>query len=431
MIKSILDSDLYKFTMQQAVLQLYPDAVVTFEFTSRKNTKFTQEFCVALQNEINNMGNLRLTHEEFEYLNTLKFISPSYAAYLRDYKFDPSEVKIVYNSENQTFKLTITGLWHRTILWEVPLLALISETYFKVCDTNWNNEGQEEKILLKGKLLSETNCIYADFGTRRRRNFESQERVVKTLKDNIGFVGTSNVYLAMENNIKPIGTMAHEFIMGVSALESLRYANRFALYNWNKVYNGNLGIALTDTFGTEAFFEDFDGVLARLFDGVRHDSGDPFEFANKVVNHYEKINVNHKTKTIVFSDGLNPEVAISIKKHCDEIGILCSFGIGTNFTNDYDNSPALNIVIKLRSVKKNINSQEIQVVKISDVPTKATGDVDALRVAQWTFFGNLLDEVEQDSLVPSLHGWHHADAENQPIPFEKLGDAAKKLHKKL
>lgn len=390
MIRSILDNDLYKFTMQQAVLQLYPDAVVTFEFTSRKNSKFTKEFCLALQIAIDSMGNLRLTHEEFEYLNTLKFISPSYAAYLRDYRFDPSEVKIVHNPENQTFKLTITGLWHRTILWEVPLLALISETYFRICDTNWDNVGQEEKILLKGKLLSEANCVYADFGTRRRRNFESQERVVRLLKDNVGFVGTSNVYLAMKYNVKPIGTMAHEWIMGVSALESLRYANRFALHNWNKVYNGNLGIALTDTFGTEAFFEDFDGILARLFDGVRHDSGDWFEFTNKVVDHYKKIGVNHKSKTIVFSDGLNPQVAIEIQKHCDELGILCSFGIGTNFTNDYDNSPALNIVIKLRSVRKNASSREVQVVKISDVPTKATGEENALRVAKWIFFGEAL-----------------------------------------
>lgn len=390
MIKSILDSDLYKFTMQQAVLQLHPEAVVTFEFTSRKNTKFTYEFCLKLKEEIDKMANLRLTDEEFEFLGTLRFLSPTYIAYLRDYKFDPSEVKITHNPTDQTFKMTISGLWHRTILWEVPLLALVSEVYFKICDTNWTDEGQDEKIAVKGNLLTNANCIYADFGTRRRRNFESQDRVVRTLCKYKGFVGTSNVYLAMKYKVKPIGTMAHEWIMGTSALDSLRYANRVALYNWNKVYNGNLGIALTDTFGTEAFFEDFDGVLARLFDGVRHDSGDAFEFANKVVEHYKKIGVNHKNKTIVFSDGLNPETAVSLKNHCDELGILCSFGIGTNFTNDFDGSPALNIVIKLRSVRKNANSREIQVVKISDVATKATGDKDALKVAMWTFFGEAL-----------------------------------------
>jgi len=421
MIRSILDNDLYKFTMQQAVLQLYPDAIANFEFTSRNNSKFTAQFCVELQNAIDLMGNIRLANHEFEYLNTLKFISPSYSAYLQNYRFDPSEVKIIHNAENESFKLTVTGPWHHTILWEVPLLALISETYFEVCDKKWNNFGQEEKIFTKGKLLSEANCVYADFGTRRRRNFDSQERVVRIMKDNVGFAGTSNVFLAMKYNVKPIGTMAHEWIMGVSALESLRYANRFALYNWNKVYNGNLGIALTDTFGTEAFFEDFDGILARLFDGVRHDSGDPFEFATKVINHYKKIGVHHNTKTIVFSDGLNPQIAIEIKKHCDELGILSSFGIGTNFTNSFEGSPALNIVIKLRSVRKHVDAQEVQVVKISDVSTKATGDPDALRVAKWMFFGKHLDE----DVVPSLHGWYpNADPNCQPIPIKKLSDLA-------
>lgn len=172
--------------------------------------------------------------------------------------------------------------------------------------------------------------------------------------------------------------MAHEFIMGVSELESLRYANRFALYKWAEVYKGNLGIALTDTYGTAAFFKDFDLTLSKLFDGVRHDSGCPFKFTDNVINHYKKLGITPDTKTIVFSDGLDLDLAYKINAYCLN-KIRCSFGIGTHFTNDFPNSKATNIVIKLNSINN------IPVVKLSDIDVKNTGDVKALEYAKYVF----------------------------------------------
>jgi len=394
-LESILDNDLYKFTMQQAVLELYPDAWVTAEFISRRATPVNVRFVLALQIAIGKMQKLRLNRYEGDWLGrNNSFLKPSYLGYLQGYEFDPTEVTVEFPKGKEEFtlqdvKIKLEGPWHKVILWEVPLLALISETYFEEVEKDWNHDGQEELIQLKGQLLADNNCTFADFGTRRRRCFQSQDRVVQNLVRYKGCVGTSNVFLAMQYNTKAIGTMAHEWIMGVSALESLRYANRFALNGWNKVYNGDLGVALTDTYGTGAFFEDFDKQLARLFDGVRHDSADPFEFADKVVAHYKKLRIPTDTKTIVFSDGLDCYLCVKLKQYCDARNIRCSFGIGTHLTNDY-NTPALNIVLKLRSVRRNKNSQEIQVVKLSDVPSKATGDADAVRIAKYIFLGTPL-----------------------------------------
>jgi nicotinate phosphoribosyltransferase len=172
--------------------------------------------------------------------------------------------------------------------------------------------------------------------------------------------------------------------MGVSGKDGLRRANRCALERWSDTYDGNLGIALTDTFGSAAFFEDFDGKLARLYDGVRHDSGDPFEFGDKVIDHYVRLGIKPTSRTIIFSDGLDVELAIRIHQYFAG-KIQISFGIGTHFTNDFEGSSALSIVIKLWSISG------VPVVKISDQPAKIQGDSDACRVAKWTFFGTPLD----------------------------------------
>jgi len=177
--------------------------------------------------------------------------------------------------------------------------------------------------------------------------------------------------------VKPIGTMAHEWIMGVSALEGLRHANRFALHKWKDVYKADLGIALTDTFGSDAFWEDFDLELAKVYDGVRHDSGDPLIFGEMAIKHYESLGIDPKSKTIVFSDGLNVDKALEIQKFF-EGRIKTSYGIGTHFTNDFE-TPALSMVIKLRSI------DGIPVVKLSDESGKETGDERALEIANWTF----------------------------------------------
>lgn len=394
MIQSLLDQDLYTFTVGQAIAEKYPQAVVEYNYTSRRSTPINQDFQTLVVQEVQNLAKLQLEPDEAAFLNEkAPFLKPSYLGYLKQYRFDPNEVIFDWADDLQTSRIRIVGPWHRTVFWEVPLLAIFSEAYFKTIDIDWTLKDQTENARKKAEKLHAARCFFSDFGTRRRRSHAVQDLVVKNLNCVSSLSGTSNMYFAKKYNLRPIGTMSHQWIMGISALESLRHANRFALQAWNDVYHGDLGIALTDTFGTEAFFEDFDGVLARLFDGVRHDSGDPFKFAERVVQFYHKMHIEPATKTIVFSDSLNVDIACKLKEHCIALGINCAFGIGTFFTNDFVNSRALNMVIKLRAIAKNRQSPFVQVIKLSDDLGKATGDRDALRAAKYVFFGIPLDTV--------------------------------------
>lgn len=389
-IKSILDNDTYKFSMMQFVVELFPDAYVEYRFKNRGKQRFNVEFLRLLKQEILMMGQLSLTEKEYSWLKTISFFKPSYVEYLKNYSYNPNDVECYLEDDDLVVK--IKGLWRDTILWEVPLMAIISELYFKIIDTNWSLVGQLEIAMKKGKKLAYNKCNYAGFATRRRRCFDSQEIALLGLNA-IGphnpkttLVGTSNMYLAMKHGLTPIGTMAHELFMAMSALEGLRHANYHTLQNWVRVYNTDLGIALTDTFGSDAFFDNFNKRLSKLYDGVRHDSGCPFAFADKTIGHYEKMGIDPMSKVIVFSDGLNVDKAIEIKKYC-EGKIKCSFGIGTHFSNDFEDSPSLNMVIKLWSVNG------IPVVKLSDVPGKVMGDADAVSVAKWTFFNEALPKM--------------------------------------
>lgn len=392
-IKSILDSDKYKFTMQQAVLEHYHDHEVTYRFKNRRNIDtFTPEMVEELKMLIHEMAELKLSEQEYFWLKQTEseVLKPMYLEYLKNYRYDPSEVTVWLDTESQ-LQITISGPWHSTILWEVPLMAMISEVYFRLhpeyINAPLNVEDYKVNLLNKVRGVLDQS-IYADFGTRRRFSFEVQDSVVSVLKRLPGFVGTSNVYLAMLHNVKAIGTMAHEFIMGVSALEGLRYANRRAMEKWSQTYHGKLGIVLTDTYGVDDFLKHFDNYYARLFDGVRHDSGCPYMFADKVITHYQSLGINPRHKTIVFSDGLTPETAKELQNYCKD-KINCSFGIGTNLTNDTGRTKALNMVIKLRSV------DGIDVVKLSDIPSKATGEENAIAVAMNTFFNKkIVDYAE-------------------------------------
>lgn len=384
-LKSILDTDLYKLTMQQAILHYRQNTPVEYMFYNRrKDRRFNNLFVKKLCDEIDRMRHLYLTNEEADWLKTnCPWLGKEYISYLGKYRYDPDEV--TFDLSDGEIELKINGDWERAVMWEVPLMAVISELYFKYCDINWNwdDKEQTEKLFTKAEVLFPTR--YADFGTRRRRSYQSQDYVVKYFsKDWKSFFGTSNVHFAMKYKVRPVGTMAHEWIMGISATEGLLRANHRALSIWSEVYKGDLGIALTDTFGTEAFFKDFDGYLARLFDGVRHDSGDPYKFVDRVVEHYKSLGIDPKGRIIVFSDGLDAHKAYKLYHYCKD-KILCSFGISTNFTNDIPNSKPLEMVIKLNKCNN------VPVVKLSDVPTKSVGDKDALRVAKWTFFNTPLD----------------------------------------
>lgn len=377
---SILDNDFYKFTMQHAVVKLFPYAKGRYQFINRGKHEFPENFADRLREAIDDMAKLKLTHKEKEFLReTCPYLDPTYLDFLQGYRYDPSEVTI--EQVGNEVKVSIEGFWYRTILWEVPIMALICELFYQ--ETKQERHADElviQTVEDKIKKYHDLDIVFAEFGTRRRHSYEVHDLVVKTLKEKGEgtFIGTSNVYLAMKYNTKPIGTHAHEWFMFHAAKYGYKMANNMGLEHWTDVYRGDLGIALTDTYTTEVFFEQFDKKFAKLFDGVRHDSGDPLEFGDKTIAHYQKLGINPLTKTIIFSDGLNYDKVERITEHCKgRIGL--SFGIGTDLTNDVGLKP-MNIVLKLTEAKPE-NADWTGVVKLSDEPKKHTGTAEDIDLA--------------------------------------------------
>ena len=384
-ITSMLDDDNYKFTMQNAILDLFPDAVAKYRFINRGTQRFNEDFRSALVEQVEGFAYLKLTDYEYKWFKSkCPYMKSWYFEYLKNYRYNPEQVKISLTEDNNLV-IDIEGKWHEAVLWEVKLMAVISQLYFEIVDRNWTMNGQEDLAKDKAFTLNGSQCNFTDFGTRRRRNFETQDIVVKTMKKAPYFMGTSNVLLAMNHSVKPIGSYAHEFIQGNAVLESLQHADYYAMHNWSKVFGAQLGIALTDTYGFDSFLKNFNVRFAKLFDGLRNDSGDPFKFVDKTISHYKKLGVNPMYKFIIFSNALNVEKCLELKKYC-EGKINCSFGIGTKFSNDFDNSPALNMVIKLTEING------MPSVKLSDDKGKEIGDPDAVRVMKWIHKGEKLDK---------------------------------------
>ncbi|MBN2663918.1 MAG: nicotinate phosphoribosyltransferase [Bacteroidales bacterium] len=380
---SILDNDLYKFTMQNAVIALFPRAKVKFEFINRGKTVFPRGFAQKLIDRINELSKISLTDDEKVFLEkTCYYLPPTYFDFLKGFKFNPDEVNI--QQIDGDVSVVIEGYWYRTILWEVPLMALISELYFEMTSPEVYSEAEIiENTKVKAEKFVETGILFADFGTRRRFSQYNHDLVVGTLKEYApeNLVGTSNVYFAKKYNLTPIGTHAHEWFMFHAAKYGFKMANKLAMENWVKIYRGDLGIALSDTFTTDAFFMSFDTKLAKLFDGVRQDSGDPFEFGEKTIHHYKSLRIDPKSKSIIFSDGLNIQKALEINTVFKN-QIKTSFGIGTNLTNDVGAKP-LNIVIKLTQAQPE-GRDWISTIKLSDSTGKYTGDIETIAIAKKT-----------------------------------------------
>lgn len=381
-LKSILDNDFYKITMQNAVIKLFPNEKVKYQFINRGKHHFPSGFAEELRRSINAMAELKLTKDEKKYLReTCPYLDLPYLDFLGGYHYDPTEVNIIQTEES--LEVTVEGEWYRTILWEVPILALISELHYEMNHMERNsNEVVIQKTLEKAQQLDRLNVTFAEFGTRRRHSYKVHDLVVDSLVKNNqtkNFIGSSNVHFAMKYGVKPIGTHAHEWFMFHAAEYGFKMANALSLEHWVDVYRGDLGVALSDTYTTEVFFQQFDKKFAKLFDGVRHDSGDPIEFANKTIDHYQKNGINPLFKYIIFSDGLNLEKVEEITKACKgRIGI--SFGIGTNLTNDVGLKP-MNIVMKLIGAQS-INGDWIPTVKLSDEHGKYTGDPKMIELAK-------------------------------------------------
>ena len=273
----MLDNDLYKFTVMNAIQKKFPDAEVVYRFVDRGGAVFPPGFAAALREEVDAMAGLALTEEAERFMRAKCYYFDSvFFDLLKGYRFDPREVRI--GQEGGRLDVEIRGLWYRAVLWEVPVMAMISELYFKM--TGQRARPWEEKAAAKARAFAEMGAELSEFGTRRRFSFDVQDRVVAILKENMrGYLnGTSNVYLAMKYNLTPMGTHPHEWFMYHAAHYGYRSANAMGLANWVDVYDGDLGIALTDTYTTDNFFQSFDTKYAKLFDGLRWDSGDPFAF---------------------------------------------------------------------------------------------------------------------------------------------------------
>lgn len=367
-IASLLDTDFYKFTMQQVVFKKFPDVEVEYTFKNRtEGIKLSfDQYAGEIAKEINELSELSFSNADLDYLRSLGFFSRGYLEYLKNFKFNVSNVSL-YRNEFDDLDIKIKGTWLNTILWEVPLLAIISQLYSENAKSK-ENCGIIGVERLNKKIESSTlhNTLhFADFGTRRRYSRNWQDYVVKRLSKSLpGFVGTSNVYLAMTHHILAIGTMAHEHVEAMQQMPEcqLRDSQKYAFQIWADVYRGNLGIALSDTLGMKSFFKDFDMYFAKLFDGARHDSGSPDVWCDKLITHYVSMDIDPMTKTAVFSDGLTfPEMIRLHKKYSNKIKV--SFGIGTNLTNDCGIKP-LQIVIKMTRCNGR------PVAKISDSPGK-------------------------------------------------------------
>ncbi|KAI5809838.1 Quinolinate phosphoribosyl transferase [Peziza echinospora] len=458
-VTSILDTDLYKLTMQCAVLHSgYGDVAVTYSFTNRTpQLKITRRGFEWLKRQIYQLRTLALTDDELAFLREkCPYFPESYLSYLKDFRFSPGcqvglefkpcggdgggDVDVEAQDKEEDgdvvgdVTISINGTWAGTILYEIPLLVLISETYFRFSDVDWNYDGQEEKAYGKAVRLLEGGCLFSEFGTRRRRSYLTQEIVLKGIlrareeyeKSGKGkggvFAGTSNVHFAHRFNLAPIGTVAHEWFMGLAAItKSYLTANTLGLELWISCFGPSvLSIALTDTFGTELFLECFKKprvplpttstttpaptstttttatpqdtqdtlTYAELFDGVRQDSGDPKWFIKMMKVFYDTLEREtgrsvcavgsdgvKGRKTIVFSDSLNTDLCLEYRRCAEDHGFRSSFGVGTDLTNDFvhastptKKSTPLNIVIKISSAAGNY------AVKISDNPGKNTGD---------------------------------------------------------
>ena len=365
---SLLDTDLYKFNMNQVMFHKHTNLNGTYIFKCRnQGVVFTPEMVEEINAQIDHLCTLRFSDEELDYLNSLRFIKSDYVEFLRLWHPIRKYVTCHGNPDGSLY-IQVDGPLFSVMQFEIYLLEIVNEVYFRM---KYNYlalvDSAQENLVAKiaGFKTGKYNFKFAEFGCRRRLSREWQDYVVGELLKTGHCVGTSNVYLAMKYGCTPIGTYAHEYVQmyqGVPGV-TLAYTNKVAMEEWFDEFQGDNGTALTDTLGTDLFLMDFNKLQATCYTGVRHDSGDPIEWGEKIIAHYEKLGIDPKTKTLLFSDSLNFDKAEQIYNHFkDRINV--SFGIGTFLSND-THVDALNIVIKLQYVNGH------PVAKLSDTPGKA------------------------------------------------------------
>ncbi|WP_281948134.1 nicotinate phosphoribosyltransferase [Vibrio parahaemolyticus] len=384
-IQSALDFDVYKVNMMSAVAALYPDAMVSYKFIVRSEEDLS-ELLPEVKAEVLKLQDVRFTEDEIAYMKRVApYLKPEFVEALRHSRFNPQSDVSFHNKTmsdgSSQLRITINGLWKETILYETIIMSIVSEVrsrqrWSDIPFEQFQTVLEDKVCYLKDELERRniTNFKFADMSTRRRFSFQAQRTMLEYLSKELPqcLTGTSNYHLARELDLTPIGTVAHEWFMGHQALVNVRDSQKIALQRWQKMFNGALGIALTDTIGIDAFLKDFDGELSNAYVGVRHDSGCPFTWGEKMIAHYESLGIDPMTKTLVFTDGLNFEQALDICEHFQG-RVQVSFGIGTSLANDMGNYvndqgeayQPLSIVIKM------VTCNGSPVAKISDEPEKA------------------------------------------------------------
>ncbi|PVH70550.1 nicotinate phosphoribosyltransferase [Cadophora sp. DSE1049] len=427
---SILDTDLVKLTMHCAILKYFPVVEAVYSLKNRTSEKkFSRQAFESLQTQIEKLQYLQISDQEIEYLEkACPHLGRPYIEFLRRFRFDPErhviatfevEPNAIGQSQMGNISLIVKGLWIETTLYEVPLLALTSEVYFRFVDSDWTYSEQESKAYSKGMRLLRAGCCFGEYGTRRRRDFHTQDIVMKGLAkakrdgEQMGLPGsvngTSNVYLAMQHNLKPMGTVGHEWFMGIAALSGdYRASTAIALAYWLHSFGRDFWlVAPTDTLGTQVYLDTFQQFIppihalpaygdfekysnaimtnspfgsgerfADVFNGVRQDSGNPISFIEKLKHFYDQAGIATR-KTLVFSDSLNVDLCLEYQALAEKAGFDSTFGVGTSFTNDFVNTTTGAKSTPLNVVMKPISFNGVYVVKLGDTAGKNSGD-DAL-----------------------------------------------------
>ncbi|WP_295850041.1 nicotinate phosphoribosyltransferase [uncultured Xylophilus sp.] len=378
-ISSLLDTDLYKFTMMQVVLHQFPGAHAEYRFKCRNPGVALAPFANEIRDEIRALCRLRFQEDELAYLRSMRFIKSDFVDFLGLFQLNERNITVTA-LDSGDIDIAIEGPWLHTILFEIPVLAIVNEVYFRntrpTPDFAAGRARLDRKIdALQGDGLQALKI--ADYGTRRRFSRSWHEEVLRVLASRLGtgadgqFAGTSNVLYAMKHGLTPLGTMAHEYLQACQALgPRLRDSQVFGFETWAKEYRGDLGIALSDVYGMSAFLRDFDMYFCKLFDGARHDSGDPFSWGERMLAHYAQNRCDPRTKTLIFSDGLTVPRTIALYRQFHGRCQL-AFGVGTNLTNDLGDPPEhvpLQIVIKM------VRCNGQPVAKLSDTPGKGMCD---------------------------------------------------------
>lgn len=387
-ITHFTDDDLYKFTMCCAVIDNYPRTQVKYHFFDRDNTVYPDGFAEALREQIKMLEDLVITEEEIAFMRRkCPYIPNWFYSFLKGYRYDSRWVHVEQDGEGH-LSIEFEGCWSDTILLEVKVLAIISELYYMMTGEaqTLDYDAYYQKSFEKGRRLLEAGCEFSDFGTRRRASFEAQETVVRAMVDcskavntKGRFAGTSNVYLAMKYDLTPIGTMAHELICATAGMYGPLMANYLAMKTWANTYRGALGTFLYDTYGWRIFSLNLSEDYANMFKGLRVDSGDNREQLDLIVDKYRHLNIDPRSKQVVFSNGLNVDEAIEIYNYAKD---KCkpSFGIGTHFTNNFPNIRPRNIVIKLTAVKITESWPfYCETCKLSEDKGKYSGDYETVK----------------------------------------------------